>query len=166
MEFSSPEPLISIFPFQFLLIGEGQQECPTGELGREKRYLGLAWHKHSGRFWIRPCLHQASGPLSPGPQPSTARELQKLGGLCILGLLPLFCFLDRSSLSQARTPHFRSLCSSNTIPQVFPDHLVSATSSLPPHSPCFSSSALFFCRAHLMSEHLGNILLMGYPPPL
>ena len=90
MEFSSPEPLISIFPFQFLLIGEGQQEYPTGELGREQRYVGLAWHKHSRPFWIRPCLHQASGALSPGPQPSTTRELQKLRGLCILGLLLLF----------------------------------------------------------------------------
>ena len=47
------------------------------------------------------------------------------------------------------------LCSNNTIPQVFLDHLVSATSSLSPHSPYFSSSALFFCRAHLTSVHLG-----------
>ena len=52
-------------------------------------------------------------------------------------------------------PLTSALCSNNTAPQVFLDHLVSATSSLSPHSPYFSSSALFICRAHLTSVHLG-----------
>lgn len=134
-----------------------------GGLRREKRYLGLAQHKPLTTLWVHPCLHQASGPhpgpalLTPTPAPAslfstgTTRELQQHPRTPPLPS----SWIALPSLTHRLAPLTSGLCSNNTIPQVFLDHLVSATSLFSPHSPYFSSSALFSCRAHLTSVHLG-----------
>lgn len=127
-----------------------------GGLRREKRCLGLAQHKPLTTLLGPSCLHQASGLLSPAPgllvlprhhqgaqqQPRTSAPLPS-------------SWMALPSPTHRLAPLTSALCSNNTAPQVFLDHLVSATSSLSPHSPYFSSSALFICRTHLTSVHLG-----------
>ena len=141
-----------------------------GGLRREKRCLGLAQHKPLMTLLGPSCLHQASGLLSPAPPPPAP-------GLLVLprhhqgaqqqprtsAPLPS-SWMALPSPTHRLTPLTSALFSNNTAPQVFLDHLVSATSSLSPHSPYFSSSALFICRAHLTSVHLG-VFVDGPTPP-
>ena len=132
-----------------------------GGLRREKRYLGLAQHKPL-TILLGPSLPAPgfqppfSRPPPPPPtsllSPGTTRELQQHPRTS--APLPS-SWMSLPSPTHRLAPLTSVLCSNNTIPQVFLDHLVSATSSLSPHSPYFSSSALFFCRAHLTSVHLG-----------